>query len=380
MFVCEFCRKPFETRKAIYSHQRVHSYDCLHCYICSPVQAFYTISALKNHWIVAHEGKRTKCTVCNKLYLREYHLKKHLCIDGLRLSEEAYYLQKVNRMRKERQLIERIDLDTYTSILTSREYFSSADRALYAEHRRLCAPSSKNQPFSDIFLPPITNQMVTTIRESLVSEKIIRTLVSYRKEKIDIRGCDIKTLQGLNWLNEVIIDTYLEMLKLRNDASEDLPSIAYLGTFFYKSLERFGYNSKVTKNMNIFSLDLLFIPLHLEVHWCLAVVDFRTFTISIYDSMSGGNSIPLSAILGFVKKEFEKLHRSDLNEAKMPAFNLINEENIPRQENGSDCGAFTLLYADFLSRNSPFSFTQKDLPYYRTRMSHEIITNTLFNN
>ena len=173
---------------------------------------------------------------------------------------------------------------------------------------------------------------------------------------------------------------FKEMLKLRNDASEDLPSIAYLGTFFYKNLERFGYNSKVTKNMNIFSLDLLFIPLHLEVHWCLAVVDFRTFTISIYDSMSGGNSIPLSAILGFVKKEYEKLHRSDLNEAKMPAFNLINEENIPRQENGSDCGAFTLLYADFLSRNSPFSFTQKDLPYYRTRMSHEIITNTLFNN
>ena len=43
----------------------------------------------------------------------------------------------------------------------------------------------------------------------------------------------------------------------------------------------------------------------------------------------------------------------------------------------SDCGPFSLKYAECLSRDAQFKFSQKDMPYYRTRIIYELITNTL---
>ena len=37
--------------------------------------------------------------------------------------------------------------------------------------------------------------------------------------------------------------------------------------------------------MDVFSYDLLFVPVHLGTHWCLAVVDFAQSGIYYFDSM-----------------------------------------------------------------------------------------------
>ena len=43
-----------------------------------------------------------------------------------------------------------------------------------------------------------------------------------------------------------------------------------------------------TKNVNVFSQDLLIIPInHDSLHWCLATVDMRSRAISYFDSMRG---------------------------------------------------------------------------------------------
>jgi sentrin-specific protease 1 len=46
--------------------------------------------------------------------------------------------------------------------------------------------------------------------------------------------------------------------------------------------------------------------------------------------------------------------------------------DIPRQENGYDCGMFVCKFADFRSSDVPVRFSQTDLPYFRKRMLHEI--------
>lgn len=39
----------------------------------------------------------------------------------------------------------------------------------------------------------------------------------------------------------------------------------------------------------MFSKDLLLLPIHLGMHWCLAVVDFSQHQFRYYDSLKGRN-------------------------------------------------------------------------------------------
>lgn len=49
-------------------------------------------------------------------------------------------------------------------------------------------------------------------------------------------------------------------------------------------------------------------------------------------------------------------------------------QKIPHQMNGSDCGMFSCMYAEFLCRDANITFTQDDMPYFRRKMVYEIYT------
>ena len=70
-----------------------------------------------------------------------------------------------------------------------------------------------------------------------------------------------------------------------------------------------------------------------------------------------------------------------LNISMMYSFNhitLMNQINqtdgIPIQENSSDCGVFTCMYMEYLSRDEPFDFTQEQMSFIRRRIIYEICT------
>lgn len=44
-----------------------------------------------------------------------------------------------------------------------------------------------------------------------------------------------------------------------------------------------------TLQVDVFEFDLLLIPVHMGMHWCLAAVDFSKKHISYYDSLHGSN-------------------------------------------------------------------------------------------
>ncbi|NXN83399.1 SENP1 protease, partial [Bombycilla garrulus] len=109
--------------------------------------------------------------------------------------------------------------------------------------------------------------------------------------RLTITRKDIQTLNNLNWLNDEIINFYMNLLMERSK-EKDLPAVHAFNTFFFTKLKTAGYQAvkRWTKKVDIFSVDLLLVPIHLGVHWCLAVVDFRKKTITYYDSMGGINS------------------------------------------------------------------------------------------
>ncbi|NWU23148.1 SENP1 protease, partial [Dyaphorophyia castanea] len=191
--------------------------------------------------------------------------------------------------------------------------------------------------------------------------------------RLTITRKDIQTLNNLNWLNDEIINFYMNLLMERSK-EKDLPAVHAFNTFFFTKLKTAGYQAvkRWTKKVDIFSVDLLLVPIHLGVHWCLAVVDFRKKTITYYDSMGGINSEACRILLQYLKQESLDKKRKEFDTNGWALLSKKSQE-IPQQMNGSDCGMFACKYAECISKDKPINFTQQHMPYFRKRMAWEIL-------
>lgn len=65
-------------------------------------------------------------------------------------------------------------------------------------------------------------------------------------------------------------------LLMERSKEKGLPTVHAFNTFFFTKLKTAGYQAvkRWTKKADIFSVDLLLVPIHLGVHWCLAVSAF----------------------------------------------------------------------------------------------------------
>ncbi|XP_054638860.1 sentrin-specific protease 1 isoform X2 [Dunckerocampus dactyliophorus] len=223
---------------------------------------------------------------------------------------------------------------------------------------------------------------------------------------------DLQTLSGLNWLNDEVINFYMNLLVERSK-NPKMPSVNTFSTFFYPKLRSSGYSAvrRWTKKMDIFSKDILLVPVHLRMHWCLSVVDFRKKAVTYFDSMGGNNDEACKLLFEYLQQESkdkkgEELDttgwalyskkrngglycvrcmdlrcaensRAVLDCARAQLRGNIGVEEIPQQMNGSDCGMFTCKYADYITKDKPITFTQKQMPYFRRRMVWEIVNRKL---
>ncbi|XP_068996649.1 sentrin-specific protease 1 [Embiotoca jacksoni] len=188
---------------------------------------------------------------------------------------------------------------------------------------------------------------------------------------------DLQTLSNLNWLNDEVINFYMNLLVERSKDSS-LPSANTFNTFFFPKLRSSGYSAvrRWTKKMDIFSKDILLVPVHLGVHWCLSVVDFRKKAIMYFDSMGGHNDEACRTLFEYLQHESKDKKSKELDTSGWTLHSKKSSE-IPQQMNGSDCGMFTCKYADYITKDKPITFTQKHMPYFRRRMVWEIVHHKL---
>uniref|UniRef100_A0A667YTD6 SUMO specific peptidase 1 n=1 Tax=Myripristis murdjan TaxID=586833 RepID=A0A667YTD6_9TELE len=188
---------------------------------------------------------------------------------------------------------------------------------------------------------------------------------------------DLQTLSHLNWLNDEVINFYMNLLVERSK-DPNLPTVDTFNTFFFPKLRSSGYSAvrRWTKKMDIFSVDILLVPVHLGVHWCLSVVDFRKKTIMYFDSMGGNNVEACRILLEYLRQESKDKKGKELDTSGWTLHSKLRHE-IPQQMNGSDCGMFTCKYAEYITKDKPITFTQKHMPYFRRRMVWEILNRKL---
>uniref|UniRef100_A0A9J8A0K7 Ubiquitin-like protease family profile domain-containing protein n=1 Tax=Cyprinus carpio carpio TaxID=630221 RepID=A0A9J8A0K7_CYPCA len=154
-------------------------------------------------------------------------------------------------------------------------------------------------------------------------------LVISKVFKLCITQGDFATLKEGCWLNDKVINFYLSLLMKRNRDQLGSLKVFSFSTFFYSKLQSGEGHAVVknwTKTQDLFLFDLVFVPLHLSMHWALAVIDFKSQTIQCYDSMGQRH----------------------------------------------DDIFFVCKYADFLSQGKPLTFRKCDIPVFRKIMVWEI--------
>lgn len=179
------------------------------------------------------------------------------------------------------------------------------------------------------------------------------------------------------WLNDNIINHYLEQIAERSLANPGLPRVYAFNTFFVQRLLESGYDAvrSWTKRLqpDLFSFDLVFIPIHATNHWRLGIIHMKQHLVEHYDSKGSDGEDVLHHFLHYVAAERLDKRKQALNLATWRMTSSVT----PKQDNDSDCGVFICTYADLTATNTPIEFTEEDMPGYRQKMMCELMTGQL---
>eukprot|EP01122_Echinamoeba_exundans_P003371 TRINITY_DN13484_c0_g1_i1.p1 TRINITY_DN13484_c0_g1~~TRINITY_DN13484_c0_g1_i1.p1 ORF type:complete len:329 (-),score=61.23 TRINITY_DN13484_c0_g1_i1:225-1211(-) len=192
---------------------------------------------------------------------------------------------------------------------------------------------------------------------------------------VDIMVKDLKCLRPGQWLNDEIINCYMEMLNTW--ANKRLLKVHCFSSFFLTMLAG-GYRrvKRWTRSKDVFSMDRIIFPVNLNnTHWCLVVINMKAKKIEYYDSLGGRNDKIFKQIRMWLQEE-----SLDKKKEYFDPGDYVDEypAAVPLQQNSYDCGVFTCKFAEArVNGDEPFSFSQSDMPSFRRRIWQAILKKQL---
>jgi sentrin-specific protease 1 len=285
----------------------------------------------------------------------------YTCVKRPRLCpSRVEILQEIPReeVEEEQQVVQENQLEILQEI--PREQYEEEQQAV--QGNQLDLPQDREE-----FLP-LTADQLATVQQALSGEPDLdQNEVLVTIARLEIKRCDIIQLEGSKWLNSVLIDCYLALIKGRSEAVSSLPNIHVMSCGFMIKLKLEGYGAvrRWTKKINLFDLDLLIVPIHAPFHWRLIIVDFKERAITRYESL-GDTSVSDAHILeNYLKDEAVDKLRTKLNTDE---WSIGCSTNCPQQANLDDCGVFVCTIAEYVSRRAALTFNQSNMPYLRHKM------------
>ncbi|XP_015112467.1 sentrin-specific protease 1 [Diachasma alloeum] len=242
-----------------------------------------------------------------------------------------------------------------------------------ARSMRLYEAVLEEQEEDEDQLPELSSEMTSEVQRALVPRPPDEVLTEGFGLRITRK--DIHTLSGLNWLNDEVINFYMNLL-IERGKGEKYPNVYAMNTFFYPKLLSGGHSvlKRWTRKVDIFAQDIVVVPVHLQMHWCMSIIDFRDKSIRYYDSMGGENPKCLRALRKYLEDESMDKRKKSFDTSDWTAECM---SDIPQQMNGSDCGVFSCTFAEFICANRRITFSQDDMPYFRHKMVYEILKRKL---
>ena len=213
-------------------------------------------------------------------------------------------------------------------------------------------------------------KLLSSINSGNPQDKLVQHWLSLTKE-------DFRTLQGSEFINDKIIDSYMKLIEQRSQESPNLPRTYACTTFLFTKLKAFGVEVGMEQTQNWFKEDLrekevILCPIHRADHWSLVAIDTRTKTVNYLDSLQGSRRT--SPAPGIMKKFIEKYYRG---KGEKVNFKVRIRKDAPVQGNGFDCGVFACKYAERESKGEKQDFRQEDLVQARKAMARELMRGRL---
>ncbi|XP_039812872.1 ubiquitin-like-specific protease ESD4 isoform X3 [Panicum virgatum] len=205
--------------------------------------------------------------------------------------------------------------------------------------------SPKEEEVPEPFVP-LTDEDEEIVREALHGRNSRERLAVHEPSNIVITREILQCLNNQEWLNDELIS----------------------GGYDYKAVRRWTTKRKL--GYSLIECDKIFVPIHKEVHWCLAVINIKDKKFQYLDSLGSMDMKVLRILARYFVDEVK-----DKSGQHIDALSWKQEgvKNLPLQENGWDCGMFMLKYIDFYSGNMDLIFGQKHMRYFRKRTAKEIL-------
>ncbi len=204
--------------------------------------------------------------------------------------------------------------------------------------------------------------------------------VVIEKFNIDMTRNKLHCLRRATWLNDEVINFYMNLLQERNTtrcaATSGKLTSHYFNSFFLSKLtegNKYTYSNvkRWTKKFDITQKEKIFIPVNLSnTHWTMMIIFMQQKKICYYDSMSGSGMRHMRHVLQWIKDDIQDKRKEviDTNEWK-----LIDVANVPQQCNGYDCGMFSIFCADYVSDDLPLLYSQEDMVMNRLKVGAAIL-------
>ena len=157
-------------------------------------------------------------------------------------------------------------------------------------------------------------------------------------------------------------------------------------TEFYETIKRAEYRggrerwARVqhhTKNLDIFRLHNLYIPMHTKRtasgHWAQVVVDLRKREVAYYDSATEDGLDKANLILDYIEDQWRRKH---VGKFQRTAWTCVGSDpsRVPQQGDTLDCGVYALIIALRLHKGISLTQTPIDATRERARIAHALFT------
>ncbi|KAG0495718.1 hypothetical protein HPP92_000409 [Vanilla planifolia] len=232
----------------------------------------------------------------------------------------------------------------------------------------------------DLF-QPLEDVELEEISHALYGCNSYEILVIHEPSHITITRKVLQCLRPGCWLNDEVINLYLELLMERERREpKKFLKCHFFNTFFCKKLTSGvnGYDFSAVRRWTtqkklgyaLVECDKLFVPIHKTEHWCLVVIDIKDQAFLYLDSLGGVDTSVLKFMECYLVEEASDKSGKVINTSSWKKGSI---NDLPKQKNGWDCGMFMLKYTDFYSRGLNLHFDQEHMDYFRKRTVKEIL-------
>jgi sentrin-specific protease 1 len=142
------------------------------------------------------------------------------------------------------------------------------------------------------------------------------------------------------------------------------------GRYNYKNVANWG---KKVPGGDIFNLKYIFIPRNVgNVHWTSACIFVELKMIVYFDSRHENDRNLMHGLLQYLMDEWKNTRMNQV--MNWDEWNLVAcPVDTPYQSNSVDCGAFTCMYADFITNDCKPIFGEQHMEHFRRYIALSIL-------